>query len=40
METFWLHGHEKFDAAKVSLSSMNIEGIFESVNEPEFLQII
>lgn len=39
METFWLLGHVEFDNMQRS-SPLLVEEIFESVYEPEFLQII
>lgn len=38
MQTYWLLGHEKLQ--NDILSSSQIEEVFESVFEPEFLQII
>lgn len=39
MDTFWLLGHENLQSFN-NLSPMPMEDIFESVFEPEFLQII
>lgn len=39
MQTFWLLGHEKLQNI-TGISSSSIEDVFESVYEPEFLQII
>lgn len=39
METFWLLGHDKLQSMN-RLSPVQMEEIFESVYEPEFLQII
>lgn len=39
METFWLLGHEKLQSNE-NLSPNQVEEVFESVFEPEFLQII
>lgn len=40
METFWLVGHEKLQSMDQLSPTMHIETMFESVFEPEFLQII
>lgn len=41
MDTFWLLGHEKLrDINTNALTVLNIEEVYESVYEPEFLQII
>lgn len=39
MDTFWLLGHDKLQDIN-ALTVLNIEEVFESVYEPEFLQII
>lgn len=39
MQTYWLLGHEKLQI-NVNEMSSSIEEVFESVFEPEFLQII
>lgn len=39
METFWLLGHEKLQSIE-NLSPHQVEDIFDTAYEPEFLQII